>query len=727
MFTGSTVGVIIAARMAMMAIELAQTLIDAAIKLPSILAETAATFGLAGANATESVTKAGTGDPYTAAARVAIMIGLMVAAMAMFGGGGGGGGGGSGMSVTEKNVQGIEDKYNPVLGKLDRQIELLEAIDRNGSSSALSVERASTTFDRDYEIFVEESLAKMFTVLNADYGGPGGGAYIAANERRVEEALGFNVTDSYARHSGATVVDKATLREGYNFISLIEGFFSGLLTGSTVSGHHAGAYEAMLDMGWEQAGRTPRQQYEANINSMISDYQDLVSEFTLSLLDSMNDLADAAADFEEAFDSITGSAYFELKRLEQAYTDIDRLRGEKSFADYLFDEVANIEAAQNFLTEEDIELLLLEDPTKLKEQIDLVKRLEEQTGITFDNGAKDALNYLESIDLVSEAMTTSRENIKDWLDSFKTDGEIVAELAAAFGVSVATTGAELNDLFLTLQGGLGGLTDAELEFLEASKELLEVQEDLIASDIESKANSFMSFFDMISNYVDSLRANFMEQDVQSSFNIFNDSFATMMTGLEEGSVNLADLGSKAIADANNYISAMTASATSGRDILYAQASIASKFADVLDAKEATIDDLIATTIAYLGVDSPLIGWLETINTSIDSLSFSDYQLELETAAAYESVTATVTPFANGGIVTGPVMGLIGEAGYNEAVIPLKNPDDPMGTQEMLEELKAMRSEIVEIKTLHIRLTADTSRQLDTQRAVLEESIKQGAV
>jgi len=38
----------------------------------------------------------------------------------------------------------------------------------------------------------------------------------------------------------------------------------------------------------------------------------------------------------------------------------------------------------------------------------------------------------------------------------------------------------------------------------------------------------------------------------------------------------------------------------------------------------------------------------------------------------------------------------------------------------------MREELSDIKTLHIRLTADTSRQLDTQRAVLEESIKQGA-
>ena len=52
----------------------------------------------------------------------------------------------------------------------------------------------------------------------------------------------------------------------------------------------------------------------------------------------------------------------------------------------------------------------------------------------------------------------------------------------------------------------------------------------------------------------------------------------------------------------------------------------------------------------------------------NSASFDIYAQNLETSVKIKA-------FANGGIVTGPTFGLIGEAGYSEAVIPLKNPND----------------------------------------------------
>lgn len=79
---------------------------------------------------------------------------------------------------------------------------------------------------------------------------------------------------------------------------------------------------------------------------------------------------------------------------------------------------------------------------------------------------------------------------------------------------------------------------------------------------------------------------------------------------------------------------------------------------------------------------------------------------------------TVTPFAKGGIVTGPTVGLIGEAGYNEAVIPLKNPNDPLGIKEVVQELKALRQENTDMKNLLIKLTADNSKMLLIERAKL---------
>jgi len=67
-------------------------------------------------------------------------------------------------------------------------------------------------------------------------------------------------------------------------------------------------------------------------------------------------------------------------------------------------------------------------------------------------------------------------------------------------------------------------------------------------------------------------------------------------------------------------------------------------------------------------------------------------------------------FANGGMVNAPTLGVIGEAGYPEMVVPFKDPNNPIHTKEMLEELKAIKEEsknLKEIVKLLISLVDDT--------------------
>ncbi|MFW9602303.1 MAG: hypothetical protein ACMV1B_08285, partial [Prevotella sp.] len=57
----------------------------------------------------------------------------------------------------------------------------------------------------------------------------------------------------------------------------------------------------------------------------------------------------------------------------------------------------------------------------------------------------------------------------------------------------------------------------------------------------------------------------------------------------------------------------------------------------------------------------------------------------------------VTAFANGGIVTHPTLGLVGEAGYSEAIIPLHRLGEVTGMDEMnmeLAEIKAILREVL---------------------------------
>ena len=61
-------------------------------------------------------------------------------------------------------------------------------------------------------------------------------------------------------------------------------------------------------------------------------------------------------------------------------------------------------------------------------------------------------------------------------------------------------------------------------------------------------------------------------------------------------------------------------------------------------------------------------------------------------------------------MTGPTYGLIGENGYNEAVIPLKDSNDPLGQKAVLKELMAMRDELTEIKRTNKETADNTKRQ-----------------
>ena len=86
-------------------------------------------------------------------------------------GGSGGSGGGSGSSSksysqTDIDKFNIEAEYTPMTGRLDRQIELLEKIERNGSAGAIKVDLAGITFEKDYKLLANEFLKSKLVSIN---------------------------------------------------------------------------------------------------------------------------------------------------------------------------------------------------------------------------------------------------------------------------------------------------------------------------------------------------------------------------------------------------------------------------------------------------------------------------------------------------------------------------------------------------------------------------------
>lgn len=130
-------------------------------------------------------------------------------------------------------------------------------------------------------------------------------------------------------------------------------------------------------------------------------------------------------------------------------------------------------------------------------------------------------------------MATSNKNIKSWEDSFKTQEQLASEMISKFSYKVneglawrtvtedgdtfrrlsymvkhqeklATSYEELDAIYQRMANDVDGLTDAELEALNANKNLLDAQKGYI-DDLNSFADSLLSkTFTANTNYAQSM-------------------------------------------------------------------------------------------------------------------------------------------------------------------------------------------------------------------------------
>ena len=139
------------------------------------------------------------------------------------------------------------------------------------------------------------------------------------------------------------------------------------------------------------------------------------------------------------------------------------------------------------------------------------------------------------------------------------------------------------------------------------------------------------------------------------------------------------------------------------DMQFAQATATNRLNEVKQGALSQID--------YLSNIANLLNG--TLNVNVVSMSSTPI------------VNTKITPFANGGIVTKPTNALIGEAGYNEAVIPLKNPNDPLGQDKLQSQIYDLQQqqkesngfmftiahEVIELNKLMRRITNGGDKML----------------
>lgn len=500
---------------------------------------------VAGAGA--SVASAGTGDPYTAPARVAAMLALMASVMSMFGGGASGGASTSSpYSTSEMATQAIMDaEQQTVLNKLDQQIDLLEAIEKNGSAAALSVKLAEAQFNQDKSEWVQDIFNESRMGFRKSGFGDDSWNYISDYYASKELLNPYLWQSGGEQRDGNIAINSELLRSNPDELIKIVADMATFTRGDGYSYTGPFFQEMASDVGWDEEGH---EAFLAAIKESFTEIQGSLNDWAISVVETVADMQGAADDMKSFYDDITGTTYYADKELADAYEDFNRILDQSQYSSYESYLVGNINAIENAadymyrfsgVSEEladgtmkqlsNYELLLSKNGDYIVQQMETVKLFGDEVGVVFSGGVDEAMNYLDAIERVSEAMANSRENIKDFIDGLKTDRQLAEDIADQLGVGLATSINGLAQLFADL--ATDGLTDLELSLLEANKELLDTSET---------TRTTTSNADELRNSLD--RLNDQLKEAQNATSIFENvvNSITEMINVLRGSVGVTE-------------------------------------------------------------------------------------------------------------------------------------------------------------------------------------------
>lgn len=456
------------------------------------------------ANAAAAATAAGTGDPYTAPARVAAMISLMAGVLSMFGVSGGGGGTAPSQTPYASGVDRVEAQNKPILDRLDRQIDLLEQLNFQGTAGSIGVTSAGKTFSSGVESLAQQALGDMT------------GAF-----------RGYLHEDWFSGAQWADFLNEASQNKFIdvgNYNSSVENI---VVNKDAVANDYIGFIQSLADSSLQNV--LSKVDGDIVYSNLLNDIFAATNEYVTSMLGITQEMQDASDSLKDIYDGLTGTTRYESERLNQAFKDFDAIRGNQSYADYISTQIDDIAKVQENFDEDLVSLFLSENVDNINKQIEALNQLSLVTGLAFDNGIEDALNYIDSIKLVGDALTSSTENIKSWYDSFKSQEQLASDLAQSifqeelasmrgmsnFSLSIpklVDSFAELDAMMIKMSSDKLGLTDLDLEFLNINKTIIEETLDSnkaildsTLSSITDSISSLDSIFKSLESTIDKLR------------------------------------------------------------------------------------------------------------------------------------------------------------------------------------------------------------------------------
>jgi hypothetical protein len=163
----------------------------------------------------------------------------------------------------------------------------------------------------------------------------------------------------------------------------------------------------------------------------------------------------------------------------------------------------------------------------------------------------------------------------------------------------------------------------------------ELQDSIANSDVSKLLSD-------ITTFVKSLRTDIISRDASTSFQTFSESFNNMVTAIANGTSDIYAIGTKAIENAKSYLSTVTATATSGRDIAFAKAIIANKFEAVTLAPDVTMSTLNDTLKFSLNENSVIVEELRALRSEVvylNSLNLTQTATQVKTLSATRALIA----------------------------------------------------------------------------------------
>ena len=359
----------------------------------------------------------------------------------------------------------------------------------------------------------------------------------------------------------------------------------------------------------------------------------------------------------------------------------------------------------------------------------------------------DLTNQFRSIDLTISKLRGDTDQTK-----LQQAGQIYADFASSLGYSYSAQ--EVIDRFLnasigSLEAWNAQLTEKEQltsEALGAFNTIMDYRLNNLDNSVEKAAQSFDSLVSTLNGVKDTVK-NTLSSIYGDNIGYINGSYNEALAKARNAQqaligspkdAKLAEVFNSAVSELSSQVGGYLNKGNYGSkfDYLFTQATAANTFKDFANTASSTEDYLYAIQKATEATAAALKNPVKT-NTAAPKHVSSSYGSAVGGSNPSGSTTANdglmtamtlsmgvvrVTPeeyakykgikyFADGGIVNAPTLGLIGEAGYSEAVIPLKDPNDPLSQKELIKEVKALRAQVVALTTVN-EIGSQHIRRLD---------------